>query len=54
MKMQISRMELSNNGDEVLYDLASALKNARLRESSQKTSTFDGLSSLINSLKNNK
>ena len=52
MRMQISRMELSNNGEDVLSDLISCLKSSLERESSQRTNTFDGLSSLINSLKN--
>ena len=51
-RMQISRMHLTNNGDEVLTDLVSCLKASVKRAAAQKTETIDGLSDLINSLKN--
>ena len=51
-RMQISRMHLTNNGDEVLTDLVSCLKASVKRATAQKTETIDGLSDLINSLKN--
>lgn len=53
-RMQISRMNLSNNGDDVLRDLISTLKSSVMRATAQKTETIDGLSSLIDSLKNSK
>ena len=53
-RMQISRMSLTNNGDDVLVDLISCLKNSVRRATTQKTNTIDGLSSLIDSLKNSK
>jgi DNA primase len=54
MRMKVSRMDLSNNGEDVLLDLISALKSSVRRSTSQAAQTFDGLSDLINSLKNNK
>lgn len=50
-RMQLSRMNLSNNGDEVLRDLISCLKSSVRRATTQNTQTIDGLSELINSLK---
>lgn len=50
-RMQLSRMNLSNNGDEVLVDLISCLKSSVRRAATQNTQTIDGLSELINSLK---
>ena len=53
-RMKVSRRELSNNGEEVLTDLISTLKASLRRNASQSASTFDGLSDLINSLKDKK
>ena len=53
-RMQLSRMHLTNNGDEVLLDLITCLKSSVKRVAAQKTETIDGLSSLINSLKSSK
>ena len=53
-RMKVSRRELSNNGEEVLTDLIATLKASLKRNASQSASTFDGLSDLINSLKDKK
>lgn len=51
-KMKISRMELSDNGDEVLLESISLLKDAMKKKNAATATTFDALNDLINSMKN--
>lgn len=50
-KMKLARMELTDNGDEVLADAVLRLKEAVRRTQSKETTTLDDLSSLILSLR---
>ena len=51
-KMKISRMNLSDNGDAVLLESISLLKDAMKKKNAAAATTFDALNDLINSMKN--
>ena len=47
MKMKISRMPLSDNGDQVLLDSINSLKRAVSKKNSQQTNTYEELNRLL-------
>ena len=49
--MKLARMQLTDNGDEVLADAVLRLKDAVRRTQTKETTTLDALSSLISSLR---
>ncbi len=51
-RMKLSRMQLTENGDGVLVEAITSLKNAMQRKSAEGASTMDALSSLINRMRN--
>jgi DNA primase len=51
-KIKISRMEFSNNGDDVLKDSITSLKNSVQKKSSEDCSNVNDLNDLINRLRN--
>ena len=51
--MKVSRMSLTDNGNEVLVDSINALKKAVSKKISQKTNTYEGLNALISKKRNN-
>ena len=51
-KMKISRMNLTDNGDSVLEESISLLKDAMKKKNAATATTFDALNDLINSMKN--
>ena len=51
-KIKLSRMEFSNNGDEVLKDSINSLKNSVQKKSSADCSNVNDLNDLINRLRN--
>ena len=51
-KMKISRMSLTNNGYDALCEAIDSLKGAVLKQSSQKTNTYEGLNELLNKMRN--
>ena len=48
-RMKISRMALTENGNEVLLDSIDALKKSMRKKSSQKTNTYEGLNAILDS-----
>ena len=52
VKMKTARMNLSDNGDEVLLESISLLKDAMKKKNAASATTFDALNDLINSMKN--
>ena len=52
VKMKTARMNLSDNGDEVLLESISLLKDALKKKNAASATTFDALNDLINSMKN--
>ena len=53
MRMKISRMELSDNGDEILEQCIATLKKSVYKEKSKSTDTIASLDELLNSKRNN-
>ncbi len=53
-KMKISRMELSENGDGVLYDAITSLKDGMHRKEAKATTTIEGLYALLDKKRNKK
>ena len=51
-KMKISRMNLTDNGQEVLLDSIALLKDSMKKKNAKAATTFDALNDLINSMKN--
>ena len=51
-KMKISRMNLTNNGEDVLLDCIALLKDSMKKKNVTTATTFDALNDLINSMKN--
>jgi len=51
-KMKISRMNLTNNGEDVLLDCITLLKDSMKKKNVTTATTFDALNDLINSMKN--
>ena len=52
-RMKLSRMELSENGDNVLYDSIEKLKKSINKKNNEKNSSIESLQSLISSKRNN-
>ncbi len=52
-RMKIERMQLSDNGEAVLFECIEALKNSINKKTSQKTNTFEGLSELLSKKRGN-
>ncbi len=53
-KMKIARMELTENGDDVLRDAIASLKGGMYKKQAKATTTFEGLDALINKIRNKK
>ena len=51
-RMKLSRMELSENGDNVLYDSIEKLKKTVNKKNNEKNSSIESLQSLIASKRN--
>ncbi len=51
-RMKISRMELSENGNAVLFDSIDALKKSVRKKTSQKNNTYEGLNAILNTKRN--
>ena len=51
-KMKISRMNLTDNGDEVLLESITMLKDAMRKKNATAATTYEALNDLINSMKN--
>ena len=52
MRMKLSRMELSDNGCEVLLDCVTNLKKTVMKKTSEKTNTFEGLNKILANKRN--
>ena len=50
--MKISRMSLTDNGDAVLLESITLLKDALKKKNASAATTFDALNDLINLMKN--
>ena len=46
-KMKISRMQLSDNGEQVLRDCIQNLKSSVEKKKTEKTNTYEGLKALL-------
>ena len=53
MKMKLTRMQLTENGSEVLSECIDALKRSIDKKTTQKTNTYDGLRALLERKRNN-
>ena len=47
IKMKISRMQLTDNGERVLYDCIDALKKSVSKKTSSQTNTYEGLNAIL-------
>lgn len=50
-KIKLARMELTDNGDEVLRDAISALKTSYAKKQAENTNTYEGLNALLASIR---
>ena len=46
-KMKISRMQFTDNGEDVLADCIETLKNSVDKKKTEKTNTYEGLEALL-------
>ena len=50
-KIKLARMELTDNGDDVLQDAVSALKASYAKKQAESTNTYEGLNALLESIR---
>ena len=52
MRMKLSRMQLTENGSEVLFECIKGLRRSVDKKTSQKTNTYEGLRALLEKKRN--